>query len=168
MTQATATPASDPAASGDAISAIEAYLNSSALAAPQRFTGTANADVLSGTSGADVLEGLAGDDTYYVNNSGDVIVELANGGSDTVYTSVNYTVADNVENVHISAGGLTVTGSANTNNVFFVDAAGGNRIDGGGTGNTVNYMAAGTGVTATLSGANGPVTAPPGSDVLLN
>ena len=153
-------------ASGSSVSAIDAYLNSSASA--QRFTGTANADVLTGTTGADVLEGLAGDDTYYVNHSGDVIVELANGGSDTVYTSVNYTVADNVENVRLTAGGLTVTGSANTNNVFFVDAAGGNRIDGGGTGNTVNYVASSTGVTATLSGANGPVTAPPGSDVLLN
>ena len=67
-------------ASGSSVSAIDAYLNSSAAAA-QRFTGTPNADVLSGTTGADVLEGLAGDDTYYVNHSGDVIVELANGGT---------------------------------------------------------------------------------------
>jgi Ca2+-binding RTX toxin-like protein len=156
------------AASSDAtgVAAIDAYLNS--LAAPQRFTGTAGADVLSGTTGADVLEGLAGDDTYYVNHSGDVIVELANGGSDKVYTSVNYTLPDNVESVYLTAAGLTVTGGANTNNVFFVDVAGGNRIDGGGTGNAVNYAASATGVTATLSGANGPVSAPPGSDVLLN
>ena len=157
-----------PAADDGAISAIEAYLNSSALAAPQRFVGTANADVLSGTTGADVLEGLAGDDTYYVNHSGDVIVELANGGTDTVYTSVNYTLADNVENVHISAAGLTVTGSANTNNVFYVDAAGGNVLDGGGTGNVVNYLGSGTGVTATFAPVGGPMTARPGSDVLSN
>ena len=168
MTQATATPASDPAASGDAISAIEAYLNSSALAAPQRFTGTANADVLSGTSGADVLEGLAGDDTYYVNNSGDVIVELANGGTDTVYTSVNYTVAANVENVHIIGSGLTVTGSATTNNAFHVQAPGGNVLNGGGAVNSVSYTNASVGVTATLSGANGPLPAAPGTDVLFN
>ncbi|WP_308410655.1 calcium-binding protein, partial [Janthinobacterium sp. AD80] len=168
MTQATATPASDPAASGDAISAIEAYLNSSALAAPQRFTGTANADVLSGTSGADVLEGLAGDDTYYVNNSGDVIVELANGGTDTVYTSVNYTVAANVENVHIIGSGLTVTGSATTNNAFHVQAPGGNVLNGGGAVNSVSYINASVGVTATLSGANGPLPAAPGTDVLFN
>ena len=155
-----------PSSEAAGVSAIDAYLNS--LAAPQRFVGTANADVLTGTTGADVLEGLAGDDTYYVNHSGDVIVELANGGSDKVYTSVNYTLPDNVENMYLTAAGLTVTGSANTNNVFFVDAAGGNRIDGGGTGNAVNYAASATGVTATLSGANGPLTAPPGSDVLLN
>ena len=155
------------AAADDGMSAIEAYLNGVA-AAPQRFTGTANADVLTGTTGADVLEGLAGDDTYYVNDSGDVIVELANGGSDTVYTSVNYTVAENVENVRLTTAGLTVTGGVNTNNIFHVTVAGGNVLDGGGAGNTVNYIASGTGVTATLSSPNGPHTAPAGSDVLLN
>ncbi|WFR77118.1 calcium-binding protein [Janthinobacterium rivuli] len=155
-------------AADDGISAIEAYLDSAAAAALQRFTGTPDADVLSGTAGADLLEGLAGDDTYYVNDSGDVIVELANGGTDTVYTSVNYTVADNVENVRLAASGLTVTGSANTNNIFHVSVAGGNVLDGGGTGNSVNYLGSSTGVTATLSGASGPVAAAPGSDVLVN
>ncbi|NHQ92407.1 calcium-binding protein [Janthinobacterium lividum] len=154
-------------ASGSSVSAIDAYLNSSAAA--QRFVGTPNADVLTGTTGADVLEGLAGDDTYHVNHGGDVIVELANGGTDTVYTSVDYTLSDNVENVHLTAAGLTVTGGANTNNVFFVDMAGGNRLDGGGAGNTVTYIGSGTGVTAVaLAGPNAPQTAPPGSDVLLN
>ncbi|PHV50740.1 hypothetical protein CSQ91_06165 [Janthinobacterium sp. BJB301] len=152
----------------DGISAIEAYLNSAAAVALQRFTGTPDADVLNGTTGADVLEGLAGDDTYYVNDSGDVIVELANGGTDTVYTSVNYTVADNVENVRLAASGLTVRGSANTNNIFHVSVAGGNVLDGGGTGNSVNYLGSSAGVTATLSGASGPVAAAPGSDVLVN
>ncbi|MGK5030078.1 calcium-binding protein [Janthinobacterium sp. MDT1-19] len=154
-------------ASQTSTSANEAYLNSS-VAAPQRFTGTANADVLTGTTGADVLEGLAGDDTYYVNDSGDVIVELANGGTDTVYTSVNYTVAENVENVRLAANGLTVTGSANTNNIFHVNVAGGNVLDGGGTGNLVNYLGSSVGVTATLASPNAPLTAPAGSDVLVN
>ncbi|APA68554.1 hypothetical protein YQ44_12880 [Janthinobacterium sp. 1_2014MBL_MicDiv] len=149
------------------MSALEAYLNSIA-AAPQRYTGTPNADVLNGSTGADVLEGLAGDDTYYVNHSGDVIVELANGGTDTVYTSVNYTVADNVENVRLTAAGLTVTGSANTNNFFYVDVAGGNVLDGGGTGNSVNYLGSSVGVTASLVAVNGAPTAPAGSDVLVN
>ncbi|MED5595348.1 calcium-binding protein [Janthinobacterium sp. P210006] len=161
-------PASTVSAAGDdGVSALEAYLNSVA-AAPQRFVGTANADVLTGTTGADVLEGLAGDDTYYVNDSGDVIVELANGGTDTVYTSVNYTVAENVENVRLTAGGLTVTGSVNTNNIFYVNVAGGNVLDGGGTGNSVNYLGSSAGVTATLATPNVPQTAPAGSDVLLN
>ncbi|WP_409026377.1 calcium-binding protein [Janthinobacterium sp. SUN098] len=148
------------------VSAIDAYLNS--LAAPQRFVGTANADVLTGTTGADVLEGLAGDDTYYVNHSGDVVVELANGGTDTVYTSVNYTVAENVENVHLTAAGLTVTGSATTNNIFYVDVPGGHVIDGGSTGNVVNYGGASAGVTAVFAPADGPLVARPGADVVRN
>ena len=154
-------------ASGSSVSAIDAYLNSSAAAA-QRFTGTANADILSGTTGADVLEGLAGDDTYYVNHSGDVIVELANGGSDTLYTSVDYTVPDNVEKVYLTASGLTVKGSATTNNVFYVDVPGGHVIDGGGTGNAVTYINASTGVTASFAPVNGPLVARPGADVVTN
>ncbi|MBE3024622.1 calcium-binding protein [Janthinobacterium sp. GW458P] len=166
MTEKFESAAFAPSAEAAGVSAIDAYLNS--LAAPQRFIGTAGADVLSGTTGADVLEGLAGDDTYYVNHSGDVIVELANGGSDKVYTSVNYTVAEHVENVYLTAAGLTVTGSANTNNVFHVDRAGGNRIDGGSAGNSVVYFDSSVGVTATLLGPNDLQTAPAGSDVLVN
>ncbi|MCC7641834.1 MULTISPECIES: calcium-binding protein [unclassified Janthinobacterium] len=154
-------------ASGSSVSAIDAYLNSSAATA-QRFTGTPNADILTGTTGADVLEGLAGDDTYYVNHSGDVIVELANGGSDTLYTSVSYTVPDNVEKVYLTATGLTVKGSATTNNVFYVDVPGGHVIDGGGTGNAVTYVNASAGVTASFAPVNGPVVARPGADVVTN
>jgi hypothetical protein len=33
-----------------------------------------------------------GDDLYYVNNPGDVVVEAANGGSDTVIARVDYTM----------------------------------------------------------------------------
>ncbi|MDN2710322.1 hypothetical protein O0880_12905 [Janthinobacterium sp. SUN118] len=73
----------------------------------QHFVGTTGADVINGTAGADLLEGLGGDDTYYVNHGGDFIVERGNGGSDTVYTSVNYKVADNVEIVRLNAAGLT-------------------------------------------------------------
>lgn len=155
-----------PSAEAATVSPIDAYLNS--LAAPQRFTGTSGADILTGTTGADVLEGLAGDDTYYVNDSGDVIVELANGGSDTVYTSVNYKVADNVENVHLTAAGLTVTGSATTNNIFYVDVPGGHVIDGGSTGNAVNYSGASAGVTAVFAPADGPLAARLGADVVRN
>ncbi|KAB8053812.1 hypothetical protein GCN74_25115 [Janthinobacterium sp. FT14W] len=134
----------------------------------QTFTGTANADVLTGSAGADLLEGLGGDDTYYVNHGGDFIVERGNGGNDTVYTSVNYTVADNVENVRLNGAGLTVTGSAYTSNVFYVETPGGNVLDGAGAGNSVNYSGATAGVTAVFAPAGGPMTARPGVDVLAN
>ncbi len=52
------------------------------------FTGTAGNDTLSGGAGADLLIGLAGNDSYVVNNLGDVVQEQTNGGVDTVSTSV--------------------------------------------------------------------------------
>ncbi|MDN2700685.1 hypothetical protein O0881_01615 [Janthinobacterium sp. SUN100] len=134
----------------------------------QTFTGTANADVMYGTAGADLLQGLGGDDTYYVNHGGDFIAESGNGGNDTVYTSVSYTVADNVENVRLAAAGLTVTGSAYTSNNFFVSTPGGNVLDGGGAGNLLNYNGASAGVTAAFAPVGGPLVARAGVDVLAN
>ncbi len=43
--------------------------------------------------------GGAGNDTYYVDNTDDVITEAASAGTDTVYSSVNYTLASYVENI---------------------------------------------------------------------
>ncbi|MDC8757866.1 calcium-binding protein [Janthinobacterium fluminis] len=138
-----------------------------AVTDPDRFVGTANADLITGSAGADRMEGLAGDDVYHVNHAGDVVTELADGGRDTVYTLVNYALGDNIEEVRIGAAGLTVTGNA-VHNIFYVNASGNNVLDGGGGGNVVNYMNAKTGVTATLVSANQPRPPQPGGDLLSN
>ena len=59
------------------------------------LTGNAGSNVLRGAVG-DTLIGGAGDDTYY---GGPSIVELANGGIDTVFVSDDYTLPSNVENL---------------------------------------------------------------------
>ncbi len=47
--------------------------------------------------------GGTGNDIYRVDNTGDVVVENADEGTDTVYSSIAYTLGDNVENL-ISTG----------------------------------------------------------------
>jgi serralysin len=74
-------------------------------------------DVLNGGAGADRLTGLAGNDTYTVNNSGDVIVEAANQGTDLVKAGIaTYTLAANVENVtYVGTGDFVGTGNGLNN-----------------------------------------------------
>ncbi len=91
-------------------------------------------DTFIGGTGADSMTGAAGNDTYYVDNVGDVVVELANQGTDTVVTTLNgssaapYTLGANVEN-------LTFNGVGN----FFGNGNGlANVITGGAGNDTLN------------------------------
>lgn len=48
---------------------------------------------------ANVMRGRLGDDAYYVNGPGDRVIEKADEGVDTVYTSIGFTLPDHVENL---------------------------------------------------------------------
>ena len=87
-------------------------------------------DVVDGGSGADTMSGGAGDDTYYVDNTGDLVVEQADAGTDIVYSSINYTLTDNVENLTLTGtDNLSATGNALDN--VIVGNSGDNVLDGG-------------------------------------
>ena len=92
--------------------------------------GDANNDILDGAGGADLLYGGIGSDTFYVDDVGDRVIEFYGEGTDLVYTSVDFTLEANVEQ-------LTILGSANlsaTGNDFantMTGNAGDNLIRGG-------------------------------------
>ena len=69
-------------------------------------------DILNGGAGADTMIGGAGNDSYYVNNVGDSIIENANEGTDTVFTTITYTLAANVENLTLQ-GTTAINGTGN-------------------------------------------------------
>lgn len=56
-------------------------------------------DVLDGQAGVDRMAGGAGDDVYMVDNASDQVVEAGFEGTDLVYSSVNHSLAAQVENV---------------------------------------------------------------------
>ena len=105
------------------------------------ITGTSARDSLTdGSGGALKLVGLAGDDNYTVNNSGTTIVELAGGGTDNVFASVNYTLGANIESLALK--GLAISGT-------------GNEMDNGIRGNDGDNVLSGMGGADSISGGNG-------------
>ncbi len=81
--------------------------------------GGEGADYLDGGAGNDSMDGGAGDDTYVVGSANDRVVEGADGGIDTVRTTLTkFTLADNLENlVMTSASASTGTGNALDNTI---------------------------------------------------
>ncbi len=76
------------------------------------FLGTSGADAIWGESGkSQQMRGGAGDDTYYVKSSGNVAVEAAGQGIDTVVTWMSYTLGANLENLTVSAANTRATGN---------------------------------------------------------
>lgn len=70
-----------------------AAINLTGNNATQQIHGNNGTNTLNGGGGADTMRGYAGNDTYIVDNAGDVIIEVAGGGSDRLYTSVSYVLA---------------------------------------------------------------------------
>ncbi|MGR0188001.1 beta strand repeat-containing protein [Azospirillum aestuarii] len=74
-------------------------------------------DTLNGGLGADLMAGGIGNDTYYVDDAGDVVTELAGEGTDTVRSAMDYTLGDNVETLVLTSAALTGTGNALNNSL---------------------------------------------------
>jgi Ca2+-binding RTX toxin-like protein len=94
------------------------------------ITGNSANNVLDGGAGADTLVGGAGNDTYIVDNAGDVVTEVASGGSDTVQAAVTYTLGAEVENLTLTGAG-TINGTGNVLANVITGNSANNVLDGG-------------------------------------
>ncbi|MCA3425086.1 MAG: hypothetical protein INF34_00150, partial [Roseomonas sp.] len=58
--------------------------------------------------------GGSGNDLFYVDNAADRVIELPQGGFETIIASVSYAMPNHVEQIMIAAGvtSITVTGSS--------------------------------------------------------
>lgn len=107
-------------------------------------------DLLNGGASTDTLIGGVGNDTYQIGDAGDVVTELANEGTDTVQSSITYTLGANVENLALN-GTAAINGTGNTLNNVLTGNAAGNMLSGG----TGNDRLDGLGGADTLMGGTG-------------
>ena len=92
--------------------------------------GGSDKDIIDGGTGADTMYGGGGDDTYYVDSKNDVVVENAAAGTDTVISTVTYTLPDNVDNLTL-AGTDSINGRGNALDNIITGNSAANIIFGG-------------------------------------
>ncbi len=115
------------------------------------LTGNAGDNLLDGGRGWDKLAGGTGDDTYLVDQMGDVLTEGANAGIDEVQALVSYALGLNLENLALGDGGGNLDGTGNALANALTGNGGMNTLDGG-DGNDILWGMAGDDV---LKGGNG-------------
>jgi Ca2+-binding RTX toxin-like protein len=109
-----------------------AAVNGTGNALANVLTGNAGDNTLNGAAGADTMSGGSGNDSYFVDNTGDVVTETAGAGTDAVNSAITFVTSANVE---------------------FLTLAGVAAIDG--TGNAIDNWLAGNTAVNTLAGMDG-------------
>jgi Ca2+-binding RTX toxin-like protein len=96
------------------------------------ITGNDGDNIISGGASADTMTGRLGNDTYQVDNAGDVVTELANQGVDKIVTSISLSaLAANVENLTMT-GAASINANGNGLGNVMLGNSGRNTLDGGG------------------------------------
>ncbi|HDX0838830.1 TPA: hypothetical protein RNS87_003271 [Stenotrophomonas maltophilia] len=91
------------------------------------LTGTWKSDVIYGYEGndridagggADFMYGGKGNDSYSVDHASDQVIELAGEGVDSVFSTVTFTLSENVENLTLSGtNAIDATGNSTANTI---------------------------------------------------
>jgi Ca2+-binding RTX toxin-like protein len=136
--------------------------------------GNAGNNILDGGGGADKMYGGAGDDTYIVDHIGDVVNETlpfpgsTPGGTDTVRSSISYTLGAGIEKLQLM-GSANLDGKGNELGNFLWANRGNNLVDGAVGTDTLSYeFGARSGITIDLRSTQAQATGGSGFDTLLN
>lgn len=103
-----------------------------------RLTGNAGNNALDGSAGADMMTGGAGNDSYVVDNAGDVATENAAEGTDTLQSSIPYTLVANVENLTLTGSG-SIDGNGNALDNLIAGNSANNGLNGGAGNDTARF-----------------------------
>jgi trimeric autotransporter adhesin len=128
------------------------------------LAGLGGNDRLNGGLGADRMEGGPGNDTYIVDNRGDLVVERAGQGIDQVLSAVSFTLPAHVENLTLT-GAAAISGAGNALANVILGNAAANVLTGGAGNDTL----AGLGGNDRLDGGLGAdrMEGGPGNDTYV-
>lgn len=139
------------------------------LAGDDRIGGGGGDDYLDGGTGNDSMDGGLGDDIFIVDSAGDVVIDRAGQGHDTVEASVSFRM--NVAFVEdlVLTGNADINGVGNLLDNMIIGNAGNNLLDGGegqdvlkgGAGNDTYVVVVGEDVVVETNGKAG------GTDTIL-
>ncbi len=153
------------ATGGAGTDTVRQFENLTGSAFADLLTGSGGANVIDGGLGADTMRGGAGNDTYVVQDALDRTIEAAGSGTDTVLAGINWTLADQVENLTLTGSG-NINGTGNAQSNLLTGNTGANVLNGSGGTDTVSYAAMTASVTVNL--ATGLATGAGGSDSLIS
>jgi Ca2+-binding RTX toxin-like protein/gas vesicle protein len=97
-------------------------------------------DLLVGGAGVDLMVGGLGDDVYRVDHRGDIVLELRDGGADTIVSSVAYNLRDAIEAI-VFTGTDAITARGNELDNLMRGAAGRDLLRGFGGNDTIDGAA---------------------------
>ncbi|AFY48314.1 Ca2+-binding protein, RTX toxin [Nostoc sp. PCC 7524] len=132
-----------------------AAINGTGNAANNVITGNSANNILDGGAGNDTLIGGLGHDTYIVNSTTDTIIENPGEGTDTISSSVTFSLAalPNIEKLTLT-GTSAINGTGNGANNTITGNNGNNRLDGGAGNDTLN---GGAGIDTLIGGLGNDV-----------
>ncbi len=104
---------------------------------------------------ANAMTGTSGDDTFVVDFDLDTVAESTNGGSDTIQSSVSYSLPNNVERLVLTGKADTSAWASPSNSVSYLVGNDGDNTFNGPGGAQNSGSGGGTGAFAVMTGGKG-------------